>query len=370
MRINITGWSGNATNETIPSSDNGRYGCIMDINVAEEQSKALAAVRWFDKGKTVVSLQFAQNYSNTISLADYTYSSLVVIRLTDNFKFYNDSDNLATTTSKTYQNTSSILVTNDPGNYLFVSSGVANGSVTTVDYKVHNDLNGTNEGTVFFRPVNNMEYYPITTIQIDTLGSDSYNHTFQYAINDSGVMHIKNTMALGINLNRSEFGGSCSKNGASGLCSLCDITNNCSNCSLGGCSNTTLKERYISDGIWQVNVTAPVFACDYKDLFINATCNGLVNHTETSAIYYGSCGADSCTPPAIDNDWKIVDKCVLTNQLINLGIGDLNISESGSLTLLNSNMSFGKLNINTTTLGVILNFSWSYLNFWFNMSGI
>jgi hypothetical protein len=233
MRLNITGWDGNTTNTTIPSEENGRSACIMDTNIQEEQGKALTAIKWLGQGRTTISLQFKQNISSP-PLADYKYLSLFAVRLTGNFNFNNDSDGIKTTASATYSNASSVLTSNNPGIYLYISGGVANGT-SGVDYLTHMDLNGTNEGTVNFRPVHDYEYYPITMVEIDTLYTGTYNHTFQFASEDGGTMGIKNTMALAINLNTSEYEGVCSPDNGTVSCRNCSV-GECGNCSVGGCT--------------------------------------------------------------------------------------------------------------------------------------
>jgi hypothetical protein len=106
---------------------------------------------------------------------------------------------------------------------------------------------------------------------------------------------------------------------------------------VGGCSNTTFQqEGYMGNGLWQINVTAPTFTCDYQDLFVNATCNGvLVNDTEEDAIYYGACaGVEGCNC-TFPNDWasdKIIDLACICNVTEPSWCKNLYFNNSGTAT--------------------------------------
>jgi hypothetical protein len=58
-----------------------------------------------------------------------------------------------------------------------------------------------------------------------------------------------------------------------------------------------------------------------------------------------SAASDTCTPPAVDNNWAITaaDMCVKTGEVINIGRGNITVTGVGVLRLVNTNISSNRI---------------------------
>lgn len=147
------------------------------------------------------------------------------------------------------------------------------------------------------------------------------------------------------------------------------------NCTDFGCDWSTINEFVYNTPleIWELNCTVPAGCTGESDLFINATYDGnTYNETQVDAVDCG--GADTCTFPAINLNHVIEngDVCTKTNQKVDMGTGNLTITEDSRLVLVDSNLTTNRFIPNATTVGIrIFNFSCSTSKLcYFNVSGL
>jgi len=74
-------------------------------------------------------------------------------------------------------------------------------------------------------------------------------------------------------------------------------------------------------------------------VYANDTYN---NWNLTDTYSYITSGSDTCTPPAINNDWIVNDTCLKTTTNINIGTSKLTIGTNGLLILNNTNVTAGR----------------------------
>jgi hypothetical protein len=302
------------------------YGRIEDRATTERQYFGAMAVRYFNSTQEhKVKIQGAD--IDVTASADWTFNSVLAVRLTGVFDTYYNSTSAteATTASTSFQNKTNIDITS-AGNYLILGSMAIRGDTATVDFENKMALNNGGTSLMAWRPKDILDYIPMVFARNQTYTSGTNSVAMQYRRQDaSGNALAKNGDILAIKL----ANPSCS--GSPSACSTYTTSPTCSNY---GCSwNTNTQFVHTANGIWKVNLTLP--ATSYSGLhdlkmYVNLS-NTVFGNNEADCLDYGGAGS-TCVYDGSGNYVIDSELCTLSNNT-NIGAGNFLIIKGTSCAL-------------------------------------
>ncbi|MEM2521974.1 MAG: hypothetical protein QXW82_02320 [Candidatus Bathyarchaeia archaeon] len=181
------------------------YARIEDTSTNEEHCFAILAVRQFAAGQHSIKFQIA-DIDAAVS-ADWQYVSLLAIRLTDVFEFYNASTvTQAQTTQTTLQTYTSLNIpSGKAGDYLILGGITTRGSSTSYDYETALTIDDVTYGRQQIRPQDTNDYVPKVFMQNITFDDGSHTIATKYrALNSAMTVYVKNSDIVAIRLPRAE----------------------------------------------------------------------------------------------------------------------------------------------------------------------
>ncbi|MEM5871394.1 MAG: hypothetical protein QW051_00810 [Candidatus Aenigmatarchaeota archaeon] len=175
------------------ASGNFNYSLIYDTNTAEEVSFGLFALRWLDAGSHSIKAQVADG--DATASADWAYRSLVAVRLTGVFPFFNASSiTQATTTSTSYQNYTVLNGVNYAGNYLVLGGITIQSSSNAYDHLHRLVIDGIEYNLIQERTYNANNYLARIMMQNITFGGGNHWIASQYrSSNTAQTTRVKNS---------------------------------------------------------------------------------------------------------------------------------------------------------------------------------
>jgi len=192
--------------EFIPSST-GNFGTIQDTATTEFHPFQVIALRKLTVGPHTISLQARSSSQTSAAIRD---RSVVVIRLSNIFTFFNVSDTGETSTASTaFQNKSTLTIpTGNNGNYLIFSMLTLRGGTSGAGYYYESRTFSDDYGEIGkfqdFRPQATTDY--ITSGMVNYATFDANQHTIKNQFRTAGAAattYAKNSEIIAIKLNSS-----------------------------------------------------------------------------------------------------------------------------------------------------------------------
>jgi hypothetical protein len=257
------------------------YARFEDTNTNIEFQANILAVRRLNAGWNNISVHIAD--TTTTASADWKYTNLAVVRLTDVFRFFNGSAITETTsTTTTYANHSTLTIpANNAGTYTILSTYSKRGGTASVDYLSRTRIGDTTIFAWKFRNKDVLDYVPETFMWAydnSTFGTTEKKLSIEYAREDaSGTEYIKNSQLLAIMLTNTTPSAAppstscdCPSSGTTWLWDFGDNCNISVSCNIGA---ATIYVKDDSAGTWTfsnyANITAQSFVWNGT-----TTCSG------------------------------------------------------------------------------------------------